>query len=97
VQYELATDRCRHSLLGTRDNPRQWQRVKPDSETNPLADLDCEKVPTAAARGRRFPSPRGGVALASHQRTNRVSGSPLPKGMLPSALCLATHCRYSAF
>jgi hypothetical protein len=44
--YELATDGCRLSLLGTRGNARQWQRVKPDSETNPLADLDCEKVPT---------------------------------------------------
>jgi hypothetical protein len=44
--YELATDGCRHSLPGTRDNARQWQRVKPDPETNPLADLDCEKVPT---------------------------------------------------
>jgi hypothetical protein len=44
--YELATDGCRHSSLGTRDNARQWQRTKPDPETNPLADLDCEKVPT---------------------------------------------------
>ena len=67
-------------VRATRDSTRQWQRVKPDPETNPLADLDCAKVPTAAARGRRFPSPRGGVALASHQRTNRVSGSPLPEG-----------------
>ena len=39
--YEQATDGCRHSLLGTRDNARQWQRVKPDPETNRLADLDC--------------------------------------------------------
>ena len=44
--YEQATDGCRHSLVGTRDNARQCQRVKPDPETNPLADLDCEKVPT---------------------------------------------------
>jgi hypothetical protein len=42
--YELATDGCPHSLVGTRDNAPHWQRVKPDPETNPLADLDCEKV-----------------------------------------------------
>jgi hypothetical protein len=61
--------------------------------------------PAAASAPGRFPPNDwsvtarrlDGVALASHQRTNRVSGSPLPKGMLPSALCLATHCRYSAF
>jgi hypothetical protein len=46
ADYADAIDGCRHSLLGTRDNARQWQRVKPDPETNPLADLDCEKVPT---------------------------------------------------
>ena len=44
--YEQATDGCRRSVLGTRDNALHWQRVKPDPETNPLADLDCEKVPT---------------------------------------------------
>ena len=33
-------------VIGTRDNAPQWQRTKPDPETNPLADLDCEKVPT---------------------------------------------------
>lgn len=44
--YEQATDGCRPSLLGTLDNARQWQRVKPDPETDPLADLDCEKLPT---------------------------------------------------
>jgi hypothetical protein len=44
--YAEATDRCRDSLLRARDNARQWQRVKPDPETNPLADLDCEKTPT---------------------------------------------------
>ena len=44
--YAEATDGCRDSLLRARDNARQSQRVKPDPETNPLADLDCEKVPT---------------------------------------------------
>lgn len=44
--YELATDGCRPSLVGKRDNARQWQRVKPDPETNPLADLDWEKEAT---------------------------------------------------
>jgi hypothetical protein len=43
--YALATDGCRRSVLGTRDNAPQWQRVKPDPETNPLAGLDCENVP----------------------------------------------------
>lgn len=44
--YAEATDGCRPSLVGTRNNARQWQRTKPDPETNPLADLDCEKEPT---------------------------------------------------
>ena len=48
--YQEATDGCRHSLVSTRDNARQWQRVKPDPETNPLADMDCEKVPTRDQR-----------------------------------------------
>ncbi len=43
IAYEEATDGCRHSLLGTRANAQEWQRVKPDPETNPLADLDCER------------------------------------------------------
>ena len=30
IAYEEATDGCRRSVLGTRDNARQWQRVKPD-------------------------------------------------------------------
>jgi hypothetical protein len=46
ADYADAKDRCRRSLVGMRDNARQSQRVKPDPETNPLADLDCEKVPT---------------------------------------------------
>ena len=44
--YEEATDGCRLSALGDRDNARQSRRVKPDPETNPLADLDCEKMQT---------------------------------------------------
>jgi len=45
IAYEEATDRCRHLVRATRDNARQCQRVKPDPETNALADLDCEKMP----------------------------------------------------
>ena len=44
--YAEATDGCRPSLVGTRDTARQWQRVKPDPETNPLAEIDWEKEPT---------------------------------------------------
>ncbi len=46
ADYADATDGCRDSLLGTRDNAQKSQRVKPDPETNPLSDLDCENVPT---------------------------------------------------
>jgi len=46
ADYAHATDGCHRSVLGTRDNALPWQRIKPDPETNPLADLDCEKVPT---------------------------------------------------
>ena len=38
--YEQATDGCRPSLLGTRDKARQRQRVKPDQELHPLAELE---------------------------------------------------------
>jgi len=47
--YAEATDSTRstrYSVRATRENARQWQRVKPDPETNPFADLDTEKVPT---------------------------------------------------
>ena len=44
--YAEATDGCRPLVRATRDSARQWQRVKPDPEINPLADLDCEKMPT---------------------------------------------------
>jgi len=38
--YEEATDGCRRLARLTGDNARLWQRVKPDEETNPLAELD---------------------------------------------------------
>jgi hypothetical protein len=41
--YAEATDGCRHSLLGTRKNVRQWQRVKPDEESHVLSELDFEE------------------------------------------------------
>jgi hypothetical protein len=44
--YKEMTDSTRNLVRWTRDNARQWQRTKPDPETNPLADLDCEKEPT---------------------------------------------------
>ena len=43
--YEQATDGCRRSVLGARDNARQWQRVKPDEETNFEVLFDCDKEP----------------------------------------------------
>jgi hypothetical protein len=43
--YERATDGCCRSVLGARDNAQQWQRIKPDEETNPLAGFDWEKEP----------------------------------------------------
>jgi len=46
ADYADATDGCRPSLVGTRDNARLWQRAKPDPETNPLAEIDWEKEPT---------------------------------------------------
>ena len=44
--YRAMTDSTRHLVRWTRDNARQEQRVKPDPETNPLAELDYEKEPT---------------------------------------------------
>ncbi len=44
--YAEATDGCRPSLVGTRDNARTVCRVKSDEETNPLAELDWEKEST---------------------------------------------------
>lgn len=41
--YELATDGCRHSLLGMPDNARKWQRIKPDEEVHALAEFDYEE------------------------------------------------------
>ena len=43
--YAEATDSTRHLVRWTRDNARREQRVKPDPETNPLAELDFEKEP----------------------------------------------------
>jgi len=40
------TDNTRHLVRVTQDNAPQWQRVKPDVEVHPLADLDSEKEPT---------------------------------------------------
>ena len=44
--YEEVTDGCRHSLVGTRDNAPQWQRVKPDEESHVLSELDFEEGAT---------------------------------------------------
>lgn len=46
IAYEEATDGCRRSVLGARDNARQSRRVKPDPETNLQAEFDHEKEPT---------------------------------------------------
>jgi hypothetical protein len=43
--YEGATDGCRRLVRATRDSARTENRVKPDPEVHPLADLDCEKEP----------------------------------------------------
>ena len=43
--YEQATDGCRRLDRATQDNARQWVRVKPDEETNPVAGFDWEKEP----------------------------------------------------
>jgi hypothetical protein len=45
IAYEEATDSCRRSVL-TRDNALHWQRVKPDEELHPLAELDFEEGAT---------------------------------------------------
>jgi hypothetical protein len=65
ADYADATDGCRLSVLGTRDKAQGWQRVKPDPETNPLADLDCEKVPTSDHR----------VSQATPLRASTCAGS----------------------
>ena len=46
IAYEEATDGCRRSVLGTRDNALHWQRVKPDEESHVLAELDFEEGAT---------------------------------------------------
>ena len=45
-QQAKCDDGCRPSLLGTRDNARQWSRVKPDEELHPLAELDDKDFAT---------------------------------------------------
>lgn len=55
--YAEATDGCRRSVLGTRDNTRQEQRAKPDLETHPLAELDYEKEPTRGEQSVTTPLP----------------------------------------
>ena len=44
--YRAMTDSTRHLVRWTRDNARQWQRIKPDPETHPEAELDFEQEPT---------------------------------------------------
>ena len=46
IAYEEATGGCRRSVLGTRNNAPHWQRVKPDEELHPLAELDFEEGAT---------------------------------------------------
>ena len=46
--YAAATDGCRRSVLATRHNARTIHRVKPDLETNPLAEFDYEEGATWA-------------------------------------------------
>ena len=43
--YEAETDGCRCLIGGMQNNVRREQRVKPDPETHPLAQLDFEKEP----------------------------------------------------
>ena len=44
--YEEVTDGCRRLVRVTSDNAPQWQRVKPDEELHPLAELDYEEGAT---------------------------------------------------
>lgn len=44
--YRQMTDSTRHLLRVARDNDWQNHRVKPDPETNPLAELDWGKEAT---------------------------------------------------
>jgi hypothetical protein len=41
--YREMTDSTRHLVRWTQVNGLRQERVKPDPETNPLADLDWEK------------------------------------------------------
>jgi hypothetical protein len=82
IAYEEATDDCRGpSVRLTSDNARQWQRVKPGEETNPLAESGYEKQPTSVDR----------VTTPERvRRTDRIRIQPLvlferPRGRDPVA------------
>jgi hypothetical protein len=45
--YREMTDSTRLLVRWTQDDVRQGRRVKPDPESNPLAELDFEKEPTS--------------------------------------------------
>lgn len=73
--YEQATDGCRRSVLGTRDNAPHWQRVKPDEELHPLAELDFEEGAT-----------RDDLVLTTPERVrrnDRIGIQPLAPFVLP--------------
>ncbi len=79
IAYEEATDDCRRPFVRlTSDNARQWQRVKPDEETNPLAGFAYEKQSTSV----------DGVTTPRRvRRTDRIGLQPpslfaLPTGMV---------------
>ncbi len=44
-EHAEATDSTRRLVRATRENARRVNRVKPDPEVNPLAELDYEKEP----------------------------------------------------
>jgi hypothetical protein len=50
--YREMTDSTRDLVRWTRDKARQWQRVKPDEELHPLAELDYEGVANREKEGR---------------------------------------------
>jgi hypothetical protein len=62
-------------LVGTRDNARQWQRVKPDEESHVLSELDFEEGATwddlVITTPRRV------------RRTDRIGLQPLAPFVLP--------------
>lgn len=44
-RYAELTDGCRYLFPPTNHNVNRRQRVKPDPETHPLAEVDCEIEP----------------------------------------------------